>query len=131
MREALERIHALLSRYGHSDVQVVVTVSPVPLTATFSQHDIVLANTLSKSTLRAAAAWWACAHENVHYFPSYEIVMNSQRDSAWYADGIHVRPELVRHIMETFLRTHIADETEPAAEAQFAEIRTVGAVAST
>jgi GSCFA family len=122
--EALERIHALLSRYGHPDVQVVVTVSPVPLTATFSQQDIVLANTLSKATLRTAAGWWAHAHDNVHYFPSYEIVMNSQRDSAWFSDGVHVRPELVGHIMETFLRTHVADETEPSAKAQSAQIRT-------
>src|SRR5438094_10075213 len=44
----LERTHRLLSQFGHPDVQVVVTVSPVPLMATFSTEDVVLANTYSK-----------------------------------------------------------------------------------
>ncbi len=106
--EALEEIHTLLARHGHRDLQLVVTVSPVPLDATFTGEDIVVANTLGKSTLRAAAGWWARAHDNVHYFPGYEMVMNSEAERAWFVDGRHVRPKLVQHIMETFLRTHVA-----------------------
>lgn len=107
---ALEEIHELLSQYGHPDVEIVVTVSPVPLGATFTGEDIVLANNLSKSTLRTAAGWWASEHDNVHYFPSYEMVMYSEPDKAWFLDGRHVRPKLVQHIMETFVSTHVAAE---------------------
>src|SRR6266403_3078248 len=40
----LEAIHALLTQYGHPDVRIIVTVSPVPLMNTFSTMDIVVAN---------------------------------------------------------------------------------------
>ena len=60
----LEQVHALLSQFGHPDFHIVVTVSPVPLMATFSTQDVVIANTYSKSMLRAVAQEWAAAHEN-------------------------------------------------------------------
>lgn len=103
----LEAIHSLLSQFGHEDTHIVVTVSPVPLMATFSGSDIVLANTYSKSLLRAVAQHWAAAHENVHYFPSYEIVQNSERSRAWERDLRHVVPETTRHVMRLFLNAHL------------------------
>ena len=102
----LEHIHALLSQFGHQDVQIVVTVSPVPLQATFSGEDVVIANTYSKSLLRAVAQEWAAAHKNVHYFPSYEIVQNSDRKLTWEEDMRHVKGNVVQHIMSLFLRNY-------------------------
>ena len=102
----LERIHGLLSQFGHQDVQIVVTVSPVPLQATFSGEDVVIANTYSKCLLRAVAQEWAAAHKNVHYFPSYEIVQNSDRSLTWEEDMRHVKGNVVRHIMSLFLRNY-------------------------
>jgi len=93
-----------LNRHGHVDLQVVVTTSPIPLLATFTDRDVVAANTYSKSVLRAVAEDLAAAHPNVHYFPSYEIVMNSDRGAAWADDGRHVQPEVVNHIMSLFQR---------------------------
>jgi len=104
----LERIHGLLSQFGHQDVQIVVTVSPVPLQATFSGEDVVIANTHSKSLLRAVAQEWATSHENVHYFPSYEIVQNSDRSLTWEEDMRHVKGEVVRHIMSLFLHNYFS-----------------------
>ena len=106
--DALARIHGVLSAYGHPDVRIVVTVSPVPLDATFTNEDIVVANTYSKSLLRQAAGEWAQANRNVHYFPSYEIVMNSSHSRAWFMDGRHVRPDMVAHIMQTFADAYAA-----------------------
>ena len=102
----LERIHGLLSQFGHQDVQIVVTVSPVPLQATFSGEDVVIANTYSKCLLRAVAQEWSAAHKNVHYFPSYEIVQNSDRKLTWEEDMRHVKGNVVRHIMNLFLRNY-------------------------
>jgi hypothetical protein len=104
----LEKTHALLERFGHPDVQIVVTVSPVPLMATFSGQDVVLANTYSKSLLRAVAQQWAATHENVHYFPSYEIVMNSDRAETWEPDLRHVKPKVTNHIMRIFLENYLS-----------------------
>jgi hypothetical protein len=103
----LEAIYALLSQYGHPDVHIVVTVSPVPLMNTFSSMDIVVANTWAKSLLRTVAQEWAAGHRNVDYFPSYEIVQNSDRAATWERDQRHVRGAGVQHIMELFLRTYL------------------------
>jgi GSCFA family protein len=106
--QSLQEIHALLSRYGHSDVQIVATVSPVPLLNTFSTMDVVVANTYAKSLLRAVAQQWAAAHDNVDYFPSYEIVQNSDRAAAWETDLRHVKGPGADHIMELFLKSYLA-----------------------
>jgi hypothetical protein len=103
----LEAIYALLSQFGHPDFHVIITVSPVPLMNTFSTMDIVVANTWAKSLLRAVAQEWAAAHENVDYFPSYEIAQNSDRAVIWEADLRHVTGAGVQHIMELFLRKYI------------------------
>lgn len=105
----LETIHALLSRYGRPDLRIVVTVSPVPVMTTFSTMDIVVANTYSKSLLRTIAQEWAAAHDNVDYFPSYEIVQNSDRSAVWEADLRHVKGAGAQHIMELFLRSYLDD----------------------
>jgi GSCFA family protein len=119
---ALQRIHALLAAHCRPDHRVVVTVSPVPLEATFTGQDVVVANTHSKALLRAAAAEWCAQHENLHYFPSFEIVWNSDRSLGWRQDGRHVSHELVRHIMDVFVDSFVTGDGDrrplmgPAAE---------------
>jgi len=105
----LEELYALLQGYGHPDVHIIVTVSPVPLMATFTERDVVLANTYSKSVLRAVAEEWAVRHNNIDYFPSYEIVMNSSRERCWCDDLRHIRGEAVEHIMDIFSAHYLAD----------------------
>src|SRR5256886_4022334 len=103
----LEAIYRLLSHRGHADFRIVVTVSPVPLMNTFSTMDIVVANAWAKSLLRAVAQEWASAHPNVDYFPSYEIVQNSDRAAVWERDLRHVRGAGVQHIMDLFLKNYL------------------------
>jgi hypothetical protein len=59
--------------------------------------------------LRAVAQEWAAAHENVDYFPSYEIVQNSERDAIWEPDLIHVKVVGLHHIMELFLQSYLGE----------------------
>ena len=103
----LEAIYRLLSHCGHADFHIVVTVSPVPLMNTFSTMDIVVANAWAKSLLRAVAQEWASAHPNVDYFPSYEIVQNSDRAAVWENDLRHVRGAGVQQIMDLFLKNYL------------------------
>src|SRR5438046_1459206 len=103
----LEAIHALLTRYCHPEVRIVITVSPVPLMATFSKMDVVVANTYGKSLLRAVAQEWAATHLNVDYLLSYEIVQNSSRAAVWERDLRHVTGAGVQQIMELFLRNYL------------------------
>lgn len=101
--ENMERLHELLSTHGHPELRIIATTSPVPMIATYSGRDVVVANTYSKSTLCAVAQDWAEAHDNVQYFPSYEIVMNSNRDLAWEEDMRHVTGGVTRHVMDAFM----------------------------
>jgi len=54
--------------------RMILTVSPVPLTATASGGHVLVASSYSKSTLRAVAGDLAEDHDDVAYFPSYEII---------------------------------------------------------
>jgi hypothetical protein len=105
----LEAIYALLAQYGHPDVHIVITVSPVPLMNTFSTMDIVVANAWAKSLLRAVAQEWAAAHANVDYFPSYEIVQNSDRAVVWEPDLRHVKGAGAQHAIDVFLRNYLKE----------------------
>ena len=69
--------------------------------------DVVVANTYGKSLLRAVAQEWAAAHANVDYFPSYEIVQNSERAAVWECDLRHVRSDGVQHITDLFLKKYL------------------------
>jgi hypothetical protein len=101
--ESLEAIHALLSAHGRPGVQLVVTVSPVPLQVTFTDRDVVEANAESKAVLRAAAAAFVRRHANAHYFPSYEMVTFSEAKRAWKPDMVHVKSPMVNEVVSRFM----------------------------
>jgi len=104
---ALESLYAMLQRVHGADFRVVVTVSPVPLERSFLGRDVVLANSYSKSMLRAVAEEFAAFRANVDYFPSFEFVSLAAPADAWEWDHRHVRPALVDHIMASFRRHYI------------------------
>lgn len=97
----LNEIHRLLNQYNPK-AKIIVTVSPVPLFATFRMDvDAVTANTLSKSTLRVAAEYFSQSHENVYYFPSYEIVAHAI-PSPYEEDNRHVTEKTILKVMKVF-----------------------------
>jgi hypothetical protein len=108
----LERIQARLAEV--SDAQLLLTVSPVPLSATFRDMDIIVANCESKSRLRAAVADFRELHPEVSYFHSYELVSHWQGDGGFFLeDGRHVSPAGVAFIMNEFLRMFGRSEVRP------------------
>ncbi len=112
--DSLDRIHSLLSSHGHPEFKILITVSPVPFKATFSGNDALLANMYSKSVQRSAAELFSRRHENVDYFPSYEIVALSDRKIAYELDNIHVTSDLVSHIMSTVTSAYVdSSENKP------------------
>ncbi|WP_082481337.1 GSCFA domain-containing protein [Pseudomonas sp. Leaf127] len=97
VKRSLEIIHDLSPK-----CKIILTVSPVPLSATFTDKSVVVANQLSKSTLRTVASALAENFEYVDYFPSYEIIMNSERCKTFLEDGIHVKSEPVSNVIAQF-----------------------------
>jgi hypothetical protein len=79
----------LLLRYNKSsNLRILLTVSPVPLTATASDKHVAVATTFSKSVLRAAAGQFANEFDNVDYFPSYEMITSPWSAECRYADNL-------------------------------------------
>lgn len=63
-----------IMRVHNPKLKVILTVSPVPLTATKSPHHVLVATMQSKSILRAVAGQISENNGYVDYFPSYEII---------------------------------------------------------
>ena len=103
----LEMIHRLLMMYGHSDVRIIVTVSPVPLMNTFSTMDIVVANSWAKSLLGQLARsgllfiqMWIISQVTKSFRTRIAAEM-------WEDDLRHVKGPGVQQIMDVFLRNYI------------------------
>lgn len=90
------------------DIKVLLTVSPI-------RHirDGMHSNQLSKATLLLAAERLGeLFPEQVHYFPSYEIVLDELRDYRFYAeDMLHPSPLAVRYLWQCFGEAFFSDQT--------------------
>jgi len=88
---------------------LLLTVSPVPLTATASENHVLTATSHSKSLLRAVASELVAAHRRVDYFPSYEIITHPAYRGRFFAPNLRsVLPEGVDHVMAQFFRDQAA-----------------------
>ena len=93
----------MINRDRATPPNIIVTVSPVSLAATFRPDDVLVANTYSKSVQRAAVEAFVMTHD-AYYFPSYEYVTLTDRKFAWAdRDFRHVRQETVDRIMADVL----------------------------
>lgn len=104
---ALGEFLKLMESHAQVDQKFIITVSPVPFNATFSGQDVMIANMYSKSTLRAVAEDFAAMHNNVDYYPSYEMVCLSDPKACWHPDYRHVKPGYVAQIMRHFIANYI------------------------
>lgn len=109
MTRAISMIESL--RKKRPPIKVILTVSPVPLTATASGRHVLQANTYSKSVLRAAAGALAQGNDNIDYFPSFEIITNPAAKGAHYCDNLRtVKAEGVDAVMNEFFAQHRGNE---------------------
>lgn len=91
----------------NTNLQIILTVSPV-------RHvkDTLELNSVSKSTLRIACNTLTEQHADVHYFPSYEIMLDDLRDYRFYkSDMIHPSSDAEAYIWEKFTRAYFDTET--------------------
>lgn len=88
---------------------VLLTVSPVPLTATASGSHVLTATSRSKSMLRAVASELTERQRRVDYFPSYEIITHPAYRGRFFAPNLRsVLAEGVEHVMSQFFRDQAA-----------------------
>ncbi len=109
----VEEVAADLSRFLgqlkaiNPGVRVLLTVSPVPLIATFEDRNVLCSTTYSKSVLRVVADMIVRAYDWTDYFPSYEIITGSYAGGLYYeADHREVNRIGVAHAMRCFLKNY-------------------------
>jgi GSCFA family len=105
--ENLENLRWVCSTIGERfpGKPVVVSVSPVSMLNTYTDWDVVAANTYGKSMLRTVAGAIEVEFPHVTYWPSYELCTHAD---IYKPDGRHVRDDAVDHVVSQFLAAHAA-----------------------
>ena len=94
-----------LARSLNKSLQFLLTVSPVPLTATASEEHVLNATSLSKSVLRAVAGEMKTRYRYVDYFPSYEIITHPAFRGMFFEPNMRsVDPKGVDFVMNSFFQ---------------------------
>lgn len=84
-------------------LRILLTVSPIALTATASGQHVLTATQYSKSVLRAAAGMLVEKFPFVDYFPSYEVITHPIFRGMFFAPNMRsVVPEGVETVMNHF-----------------------------
>jgi len=97
----------ILNKICPKEAQILFTLSPVRHT-----KDGFSENNLSKAKLLCAIHEVVEQHENYHYIPVYEIVMDDLRDYRFYKeDLIHPSEQAVQYIWEKFAQSYFDAET--------------------
>lgn len=95
----------------NANAQLLLTVSPVPLTATATQNHVLPATMYSKSVLRSVAGEMAEDHDEIHYFPSYEIISSHPSHGMFFnPDQRTVNQFGVDYVMSHFFSGELAQE---------------------
>jgi len=100
MKEVIQEVNPSL--------QIVLTVSPIRHT-----RETLRLNATSKAILRLACHYLSDMANDVHYFPSYEIVIDDLRDYRFYKkDLIHPNEQAIDYIWDVFVNTFCSTQTK-------------------
>ena len=125
--DALRRILALIQKHI-PNASVVMTVSPVPLAATFRPVSCITANAVSKALIRGAMDEvlrqpGLAPSGGVFYFPAYEAV-TTLFPQPFVEDGRHCHDNIIPSIMHLFVAFYCqTDLTLEQAEAILRQAR--------
>jgi len=90
-------------------VKLVLSVSPVPMAATYERRGVLVSNGYTKAALRVVADMVVHGDERVAYFPSYEAIAGHQAAGRYYEpDRRHISAEGVREVVDLFTRSYLA-----------------------
>ena len=101
-------IDEILLMRNNKKFKLLLTVSPVPLTATAEPRHVLTSTVASKSILRAVADEFARNFEFVDYFPSFEIITNPKLVAENYEQNLrNVKQSSVDKVMEIFHSAYV------------------------
>ncbi len=105
-RENFDNIVSIrnLIRWHRPNAQVIFTLSPVPLTATFRNMSAMVANEASKANLRSALDELVSnSITTAHYFPAYELARGCFNHQ-FMEDRRHIHFHIIEFVMAMFER---------------------------
>lgn len=92
--------------------RILLTISPVPLIATYENRHVLVSTVASKSILRVAAEEVSGKLDHVTYFPSYEIITAPGND--YFENDLRQVSDLgVKHVMRLFERHYFMPSHRP------------------
>lgn len=131
-REVSERLQAFITRARsiNPNLKFLLTVSPVPLIATYEDRHVLVSTTYSKAALRVAAEEAARTMREVVYFPSFEIITSPATCGYYYSDDLREVTDIgVAHVMRVFgkhfLSAAASDSTLAFAADETASTKTI------
>src|SRR5690606_37936484 len=96
-----------LEMRGGRAFKMLLTVSPVPLTATAEPRHILQSSVYSKSVLRAVASDFSADATFADYFPSFEIINNPTTRARFFEDYLRsVKTSAVQNVMNIFEQSY-------------------------
>ncbi len=99
----------------NAGARIILTVSPVPLVATYAPRHVLQSTVHSKAVLRVAAQRLADTRDDTLYFPSYEIVTSPEGAFRYLESDLRsVSKDGVDHVMWVFFR-HLTEGGDPGA----------------
>ena len=113
--EIIEQWNGVIAqlRAQNETIKIIFTVSPIR-----HLRDGAHENQISKSTLHLAIDALVKSHNDVIYFPAYEIMNDDLRDYRFYAsDMTHPSDEAVDYIYDIFVQSFFDEETTKLASA--------------
>lgn len=109
--------------------RIILTVSPVPLMATYEDRHVLVSTTYSKSVLRVAADAIRRRHANCEYFPSYEVISGNHTRGAYFDQDLRtVTPEGVEHVMRMFFAYYASGDAINADDHRLRELTSVSEI---
>jgi hypothetical protein len=94
------------------NIRFILTVSPVPLVATYESRHVLVSTIYSKSALRVVAEEISHMLPDVAYFPSYEIITGAHARSQYFAEDLReVTPNGVNRVMALFKKHFLGTGT--------------------
>lgn len=105
--DLLHAIYLIKKHNKSKELRFLFTVSPVPLTATYSGENVIVASSYSKAVLRSVAGEVVSTVKNSAYFPSYEMVTSPISRGIFFDGNMRtVNKAGVDIIMRSFLSKH-------------------------
>jgi hypothetical protein len=115
-RKNIDAIYKLIRKH-RPDAKIIISLSPIPLIATFRDNSCLTSNSVSKAVLRVAIDEIMRKYGKkgvIHYWPSYELVTDVFH-LPYKPDRRHPQRIVLDYIMTLF--EHVwceADDTDPA-----------------